>query len=369
MKRFSQSKRTPIYSVAIMVVASVIVGLLLIELVIYLKPDLIPPVIRTEYFMSDAESFPYGTIPDDKVGYKFAPNISDMIVPFGDKSYTISTVSLGTDDTGFRDDGINGEPYAIVLGDSVTVCVGVNQAECWVELLEQKTGRDFANLGVSGYGPDLQFRMLQHYGFSLRPRLVVWVFFANDMIQGWRFSRFGQGAIAEGEFWKNPIRKWLAKNSAIYLTLSYFWYERNFFRYLYSQNSSIAGDSTLAWWLAYSDLTVPEVAEGFERTKGLILEADRQTDAELDFIVVIIPFREQILYTGSEFQPVFDAPGEQLLKFCRQNNIPVIDVTARVRERVGNEADEIFFEDSHLTERGNELVAEILDEAYDLSNP
>jgi len=363
MKQSSQSKRTSIYSIVGLVVVSAFMSLLLIEVVVYLKPDLIPPVIRTEYFLADSKSFPPGTIPDKNVGFKYAPNISNMEVPYGNKTYFISTVSLGYNDTGFRDDGIDGEPYAIVLGDSVTACVGINQADCWVELLEDKTGTDFANLGVSGYGPDLQFRMFQHYGLPLRPKVVLWVFFANDMIQGWRFNQFGQGAIVEGEFWKNPVRGWLAKHSAIYVTLSYFWYERNFFRHLYAENSPVTGNSTLAWWLAYSDLTVPEVAEGFERSKGLIFQADQELHTELadaKFIVVIIPFREQILYTGTDLQPTFDASSEQLLDFGRQNNISIIDLTPAIRGQWQDEAEQLYFEDSHLTEKGSEVVAEVL---------
>ena len=347
-----------------MVVASVFWGMVVIEAVVCLVPDLIPPRIRAEYFYSNSEGLPPGTVPDTEVGYKYVPNLSGITVPFGrHQTYPISTVSLGHEDIGFRDDGLDGEPFAIVLGDSLVACDGVDREECWVELLERKMGKDFANLGVSGYGPDLQGRMLNTYGLPLEPKLVVWVFFANDMIQGWRFNQFGQGAITEGEFWRNPVRAWLAKHSAIYLTLSYFWYERYFYRNLYSNNPTISESPNLAWWLAYSDLRVPEVAEGFERTKTIILEAHKQTHTELDnaeFVVVIIPFREQVLYADAKFQPVLDASNEALFDFCQQHGIPVIDTTAAVKEQIQGEAEPIFFRDSHLNERGNEVVAEIL---------
>lgn len=347
----------------ITIALSVIVTLLLIEIVLYLKPDMIPAQIRTAYFMAGAENYPPGTIPDDQVGYKFAPNLSDLSVSHGDRDYTISTSSLGYKGTGFRDDGLDGEPFAVVVGDSITACVGVEQAECWVELLEGQTGRDFANLGVSGYGPDLQLRMLQQYGLPLRPKLVIWVFFANDLIQGWRFKQFGQGGVAGGEFWQNPVRGWLAKHSSIYLTLSYFWYERHFFRHLYSDDPAVAGKATLAWWLAYSDPAVPEVAEGLERTKQLILQADQQAKAELEdaeLVVLIIPFREQLLDSTVPFHSTFNAAGHDLAMFCRQNDIPIIDLTPLVKAQKSHETAELYLEDSHLTPQGNEVVAEIL---------
>jgi len=76
--------------------------------------------------------------------------------------------------------------------------------------------------------------------------------------------------------------------------------------------------------------------------------------------VVIIPFREQVLYTDAEFQPVLDASNEALFDFCQQHGILVIDTTAAVKEQIQGEAEPIFFRDSHLNERGNEVVAEIL---------
>jgi hypothetical protein len=343
---------------------------LTIEIVIYFKPSLVPEVIRSEYFLSDV-AFAPGTVPDPNVGYKYAPNIS-IKIPFEKQSYTLTTTVVYDPDTGFRDDGINGQPYAIVVGDSVTACIGVNLENCWVELLEHKTGQDFANLGVTGYGPDLQFRMLKYYGLPLKPKVVLWVFFANDMIQGWRFNQFGQGAITEGEFWKNPVASWLAKHSAIYLTLAYFWYERNFFRYVYSNEPAVAGNSELAWWLAYSDLTIPEVTEGFERTKNLILEASQLSQSELDntqFIVVIIPFHEQISYTGTEYQSLFDTPSKALLNFGQQNDILVLDLTTSVREQMQQEGQELYFKDGHLNIQGNDIVAEILTQELKLDLP
>ena len=57
---------------------------------------------------------------------------------------------------------------------------------------------------------------------------------------------------------------------------------------------------------------------------------------------------------------MLDASNEALFDFCQQNDIPVIDITAEVKEQIQRESKPIFFEDSHLNERGNEVVAEIL---------
>jgi len=49
----------------------------------------------------------------------------------------MTTDSLGFKDIGFRDDGINGEPFAVVVGDSFTFGLGVNATDTWVEILEK----------------------------------------------------------------------------------------------------------------------------------------------------------------------------------------------------------------------------------------
>ena len=119
--------------------------------------------------------------------------------------------------------------------------------------------------------------MLAYYGLPLKPKLVLWVFFANDLKDAWRFQQFGSGAMKETPFWQNPIRAWLAQHSAVYITFSFFWYNRDFF-YRLSQAEKGA-DPGIAWWLANIDPAVPEVAQGLDLTEATILEASRQAQA------------------------------------------------------------------------------------------
>ena len=351
-------------SVLLLSLVSIVFTLFVVETVVYFVPDLIPPIVRSSYFQPTPEDYSPGTILNSKVGYTYAPDLVDFEVPFEDTYYSISTVSLGYDQVGFRDNGMEGEPFAVVIGDSFTSCVGVEMEACWVERLEDKTSRDFANLGVVGHGSHLEQRVLAEYGLPLQPKVILWTFFANDLIQAWRFDQFGQGAVATGRFWENPVKRWLAEHSAIYLVGSYIWYERYFFYHLNSDNPTVAADPTLAWWLAYGDLSVPEVSAGLDLTQQVILKASQQSQAQLDdakFVVVIIPFREQIHYLDSEFQTVLDGPNEAIRKFCQENGLSVIDLTSALRESGKSESAPLYFDqDSHLNQRGNEIVADHL---------
>lgn len=351
-------------SIALLIVAGILFPLLIIELAAWIKPDLIPPEIKSSIFQVEP---PFkAMVPDRELGYKFAPDLADFPVSLENNSftYTISTVSLGYDEIGFRDDGVEGDPYAVVIGDSFANCAGVELDACWVELFESETNKDFVNLSVLGYTPQQEYRMLVEYGLPLEPELVLWVFYANDVKDAWRFHYFGSGAARAGEFWESPLKSWLAQHSAVYTTLSFFWYNRYFFSQLGRAGGAGAPNSPEEiWWLANTDLTIPELVEGFALTQATILAANKQTTANgsnSKFMVVILPFREQV-YGDPKLHPRFDSLNETLMDFLRQNEIAAVDLTTALREKAKRESAPLYFsQDIHLNERGNRIVAELL---------
>ena len=329
-------------------------------------PQLIPLEIRAT-FQNEQDQPLKGLRPDPDLGYKYAPGLNKHPVPFtgdtGAMTYTVSTISLGYDEVGFRDDGLDDEPFGVVIGDSYVSCASVEITECWVELLEKEMGKDLVNLGVVGYSPQQEQRMLTKYGLPLQPELVMWVFFANDLDDAWRFDQFGSGPV-QGKFWDKPVQGWLARNSTIYTTFSFFWHNRYLFYNLIRANREIvSGDSHLIWWLTYTDLAIPEVSEGLKLTQDAILTAYEQTQTrfpDTKFVVVIIPFREQV-YAPSTLQDRFDDLNEALIDFCGQHNIPIIDLTPAIRAKASHETDPVYFtQDIHLNIQGNQLVAELL---------
>ena len=122
-------------------------------------------------------------------------------------------------------------------------------------------------------------------------------------------------------------------------------------------------DSNLIWWLTYTDLTVPEVAAGLKLTETAILTASEQlraADDTADFVVVILPFREQV-YAAPSLRPQLDGYSQALLDFGRQHDITVLDLTPALREAAASQPTPLYFQqDIHLNARGNELVAQLL---------
>ena len=351
-----------------LILVSVCFAVFMIEMAGRLIPGLIPTEIMAIF--QDQVYQPSGeVILHPKLGYTYAPNLVNHPSSIEDEgvehTYSVSTVSLGYQGVGFRDDGISGETFAITIGDSYTSCVGVEMDACWVEYLETATHHDFANLGVIAYSPQQEQQMLAQYGLPLKPKLVLWIFYSNDINDAWRFNQFGSGAI-EGKFWQNPVKSWLAQNSIGYRTLAFFWYNRYLFYNLATvDRETTPYDTNLIWLLTYTDLTVPEVTEGFAFTKEAILAAHKETQARLKdtpFVVVIIPFREQVYYTEAMLPQHLDTLPNALANFCQQNNIPVIDLTPAIRARYKADPMPLYFgKDIHLNVAGNQLVGELLE--------
>lgn len=353
------------------IIGLILVGLLMplltIEVVVFIFPGSIPREVKSVFQPQQAEPLK-GLIPDDTLGYKYALNLVDFAVPFeGDTrpdNYPVSTVSLGYPDAGFRDDGLSGQASVVVIGDSYASCASVAMEACWVERLEQQTGQDWANLGVVGYSPQQEKRLLVRYGLPLQPKLVVWVFFPNDLNDAWRFDQFGSGAAQEGQFWRNPVLGWLARHSTVYNLGAFFWYNRTLFYNLATFNDkTVPRDSNLVWWLTYTDLTIPEVADGLALTEQAILDARQQVlaqDEKTKFIVVIFPYREQV-YARTDLQPQLDQLNYTLADFCRQQQLTCLDLTSALRERASQSDELLYFrKDIHLNARGNEIAADIL---------
>ena len=105
------------------------------------------------------------------------------------------------------------------------------------------------------------------------------------------------------------------------------------------------------------------MSAGLALTQATILEAKKQALASNDnteFVVVILPFREQV-YANADLQHQFDSINHALLDFFERNEVKVIDLTPDLRERVKTERNSLYFdEDIHLNTRGNEVVAELL---------
>ena len=89
-------------------------------------------------------------------------------------THVVETRSLGTDEIGFRDEGIDGPVYLVATGDSMTWGHGVDSDQSWVELLEKEGGADCVNMGVSNMTAFTQEQhILRLHGLRLHPKVAL----------------------------------------------------------------------------------------------------------------------------------------------------------------------------------------------------
>lgn len=99
---------------------------------------------------------------------------------------TITINSLGMRDLEPRRDPDGELRRVVVVGDSVSFGLGVEDDEVWPRLLEQRLDEgggppvDVLNLSVSGYSSRDEARLLEHRAPELRPDLVILAYFLND---------------------------------------------------------------------------------------------------------------------------------------------------------------------------------------------
>jgi hypothetical protein len=124
-----------------------------------------------------------------------------------------------------------GRRRILVLGDSFVWCWGVEQSECFTELLEAALGgTDVINAGVPGWSTAQEMLWYEREGRRYRPDLVLLVFTPNDPAdnvsdqRGPRFRLGGDRLVAPvglAPRRKGPVREWLTAHSKLFAELGY----------------------------------------------------------------------------------------------------------------------------------------------------
>lgn len=99
---------------------------------------------------------------------------------------------------------VYGTTNVVVLGDSFTFGLGVNDEETYSQIMSEQLGREYAiiNGGMGGWGIDSEIKWFYKIGANYKPKYVVLQFTMNDVLA--QFS--GITTIEEGEFKFYPYR-------------------------------------------------------------------------------------------------------------------------------------------------------------------
>jgi hypothetical protein len=162
----------------------VMLGLLFVvaalELAVQVLPrPMLPVPVQELVYELEIRSQKKLSVPEPQLMHVIRPR-TDYLFTWRDFSFRLKT-NLNFPNAGFRGGTLGGPAWAVAVGDSFTFGHGVNQEATWVARLAGITTREIVNLGVPRWGPQQYTRSLQKYGIPLKPKVIFWCLFANDL--------------------------------------------------------------------------------------------------------------------------------------------------------------------------------------------
>lgn len=281
------------------------------------------------------------------------------------------TIEVATNGRGFRDHRDYGPKPAgtfriLALGDSFTWGYGVAYEETYLRLLERRlngNGRapvEIVKAGIPGLGTRQEMGVLQHYGLSVEPDLVVLGFIGEDML-----NNAAPNALSQIRHERSML------NVARARSMEQLEWELRHSSHLYNLLISLSQRGPgLRWFVekkaedSFLLRTYPEKwTRLWQTTEGLLDEMHATLAARhIPLVVFVIPQRIQLLVErfgldGNRFEP--DKPGRLLREWGGPRGVPVLDLLPRFRDAATSQ--ELYFPiDGHINAAGAAVVADAL---------
>ena len=130
--------------------------------------------------------YPAGlVIPDPILGHSFQPNFRGFFPSLRYRDIPVDTNSLGFRDVEWTAVPDPSRPRVMVLGDSITFGSPLRVEERFTEraaaiLQSRGISVEICNCGVTGFNLDQYNKLLQHFGRTMQPRVVLIGYCLND---------------------------------------------------------------------------------------------------------------------------------------------------------------------------------------------
>jgi len=189
------------------------------------------------FWIRDRGAFPHVNfyVADEQLGVRLRPGATERI-SFGGNP--ITHVRINRDGTRGGDLPAPGGNEILLVGDSQTFGLGVEETDAFAARLGQLTGRPVVNGGVPTYGPDEYDAVVEEMMARRHPKTVVYVVnMANDLFEanrpnrdrhavwdGWAVRKDDAAAVPQRWF---PGRGFLYSQSHLVFALRKIWFERH----------------------------------------------------------------------------------------------------------------------------------------------
>jgi hypothetical protein len=259
-----------------------------------------------------------------------------------------------------------------VIGDSFIEAVTVPSDRMLTAQLARLENRTVANLGQLWYGPQQELAVLRRFALPLRPKLVVWAFFAgNDITDFRRYEKTRNEwpeLSARIDSWR---QRSLVRSIAVAL--------RRLILPAPAKSPAPYGmcpaeGHSKPMYFFYPEYPLSAEDEvTFERVVDVLSEAYRlAADANAQLLVAYVPTTFQVYKEHCRFEPDSGVAGwsnsglEKRLRMAVSGiskGIIYVDLTPDLKAAAARGELVYFRDDTHWTERGNAVAARTIDRA------
>lgn len=313
---------------------------------------------------------------------RLRPNL-DVVLVGALKEFTFH---MTTNSDGFRrttpyESNDNAEPSVILLGDSQTFGVGVNDEETIASFLSTELGKPVLNTGCPGYNNIEQYFLTNTLLKKYKPDYFILLFFpGNDPYENFtnRKSFASSHKVDPStpskrtrnlKFSMGDVKSYLIRHSALYYLSTLLRRIGSINEFLYRTN--LVNRNIPNEIAVYVKHPTDKKDQFWTITENALSEMNRiigQADGKL--LISIVPDKLQVddaywhqwvqkyRLNPSEFNRF--APNEHLKQFSQKKGIQFLDLTPIFRSRF-EQGDNLFWRmDHHLREGGNRVIAESL---------
>lgn len=365
-------------------VFGLLVGWLGIELFMRVGFDLLPPGVQAE--IQNVRRVPWAeetiipAIPfiiDHDFQVRLDPGLRDFPVRWSDARFTFSTISAWEGHrAGLRSEPPNYPLDVMTFGDSFAFC-WVAWESCWVKLLEAQHGWHLFNAAIPGTGPTGQLNLMKELTVPMKPRLIVWLWYANDLSDDYDLARIrGEVEDLGNAPYPDPVAApvGLAQFSALAdLVQARLNPPKPQSPYRHYQEVRLNGRPASVHTNEYANpyaLVYPDNEYGLKRNLQAYTEAARFLKDEIgaQMLIVFLPIKEEAYYDplvdllGKDYLDAVGGGRRALLAACAENGWHCLDATPILREAASKGQTVFYAYDSHLDPSGNQLLAAAISE-------
>ncbi len=298
---------------------------------------------------------------------------------------TFRTNSRGLRDKEYTLNKPEGIKRIVVIGDSFTWGLGVNDDEIYTERLESMLpNTEVINLGVVGYNTVQETIYFQREGIKYDPDILIIQFYSNDILRYRRKSR-PKSHIAETDNISiiEKISKHLFYKSALYRFIRDRVYTNNTLVKIlkYIRKEPLSGIEDINYELRLALRETPEIIKvSWEETASEILNIKQYaTGMGIRVIVAVVPtaisfhekrFKHAIsysIYDATDFD--LNKPYRILREFAAENNIEIIIPFDIFKQASRNVKSLYHKRDGHFNAEGHNLFAQAIADYLSSKSP